>query len=238
MKKIVLKLLVCLFSILCVSCQLGDLNSFLRDSSEQNYDDQSSYQSQQPVTSEFRKTSDSIEDNSLLDYGGSNGGDNGIGKATVTDTTEDFLKQVNSLADAGISTNFKSQSQQDDQSIDRLLHSFRSDDQSGNVFHHSDHESFMTNPGAIQEEMFNNEVENPQNREGGIQGPTAFDSPDYQVTKEVRFAMTEGGMPIGEILIGLFGNTVPKTVANFVALANGEVLIIKLSNQLFNIILR
>jgi len=40
-----------------------------------------------------------------------------------------------------------------------------------------------------------------------------------KVTDIVFFDITEGGEPLGRIEIGLFGKTVPKTVANFVALA-------------------
>ncbi|KAK3874758.1 hypothetical protein Pcinc_020322 [Petrolisthes cinctipes] len=43
-----------------------------------------------------------------------------------------------------------------------------------------------------------------------------------KVTHKVFFDMTIGGEPIGTIEIGLFGNTVPKTVSNFYTLAQRE----------------
>jgi len=41
-----------------------------------------------------------------------------------------------------------------------------------------------------------------------------------KVTDEVTFTMSVGGEEVGDIVIGLFGQTVPKTVKNFVDLAN------------------
>ena len=60
-------------------------------------------------------------------------------------------------------------------------------------------------------------------RAGGA-GPA---SDDYLVTKVVDMEICSAGneFPCGNIKIGLFGDTVPKTVANFVALADNEVLI-------------
>ena len=42
-----------------------------------------------------------------------------------------------------------------------------------------------------------------------------------QITDKVYFDITVGGKEEGRIVIGLFGNTVPKTVANFKAFAEG-----------------
>jgi len=40
------------------------------------------------------------------------------------------------------------------------------------------------------------------------------------VTDEVTFQVTQGGQPVGAIRIGLFGQTVPKTVKNFATICN------------------
>ena len=50
--------------------------------------------------------------------------------------------------------------------------------------------------------------------------------PEAVVTKEVFFDIAIGDRPAGRILLGLFGDIVPKTVTNFVALANHEVNIL------------
>jgi hypothetical protein len=46
---------------------------------------------------------------------------------------------------------------------------------------------------------------------------------DATVTKEVFLDISIGGKPSGRIVLGVFGNAAPKTVANFVALADHEV---------------
>ncbi|XP_076038932.1 peptidyl-prolyl cis-trans isomerase B-like [Oratosquilla oratoria] len=43
-----------------------------------------------------------------------------------------------------------------------------------------------------------------------------------KVTDKVWFEVSHGGKPLGKIVIGLFGGTVPKTVENFKQLATGE----------------
>jgi len=43
-----------------------------------------------------------------------------------------------------------------------------------------------------------------------------------EVTQKVFFEMSYDGQPIGRIVLGLYGNEVPKTVANFAALASGD----------------
>lgn len=53
-----------------------------------------------------------------------------------------------------------------------------------------------------------------------VPGAKADEQP--AVTQKVFFDITVGGEPKGRIVLGLFGNEVPKTVANFVALSTGE----------------
>ena len=49
---------------------------------------------------------------------------------------------------------------------------------------------------------------------------------DATVTKKVEFDIEIGGSKAGKIVLGLFGNTAPKTVTNFVALASHEASIL------------
>merc|ERR1719431_64984 len=44
---------------------------------------------------------------------------------------------------------------------------------------------------------------------------------DLTVTDEVTFSIAQGGTPLGDVTIGLFGNAVRKTADNFCSLANG-----------------
>jgi len=52
--------------------------------------------------------------------------------------------------------------------------------------------------------------------------PDAAFAAEPAVTQKVFFDVTVGGEPAGRIVLGLFGDEVPKTAANFVALATGE----------------
>lgn len=54
---------------------------------------------------------------------------------------------------------------------------------------------------------------------------------DATVTRKVFFDVSVGGQPIGKIVLGLFGNTVPKTVTNFVSLAGNEVSLLQICFQ-------
>ena len=135
------------------------------------------------------------------------------------DANSDLLKQVNQQ-DSGMGNMGNNLLEgQDDQSVRELLKSFQTDDTTGNYLHKGDHNGYGETQGAFQEEVLKHEVENPGARDAG----TAFNSPTLEVTKEVELIIQSGSTPLGRILIGLFGNTVPKTVANFVDLADHKV---------------
>ena len=53
------------------------------------------------------------------------------------------------------------------------------------------------------------------------------------VTRKVYFDIAIGGQLAGRIVLGLFGNTAPKTVTNFVSLTGNEVCQIILKFLLF-----
>lgn len=55
----------------------------------------------------------------------------------------------------------------------------------------------------------------------GLAG-AALGSGDPKVTAKVFFDISEGGKPLGRVVIGLFGDVVPRTVENFVSLAKGD----------------
>lgn len=48
------------------------------------------------------------------------------------------------------------------------------------------------------------------------------DASQGSVTSKVYFDVTIGGEPAGRIVLGLFGDDLPKTVENFEKLATGE----------------
>lgn len=71
------------------------------------------------------------------------------------------------------------------------------------------------NEGNFENGNLNVEEETGQQRQFA-----QYNAQNYLVTKGVHFIIYYGQQSMGRILIGLFGNTVPKTVANFAALAD------------------
>lgn len=55
---------------------------------------------------------------------------------------------------------------------------------------------------------------------GQIKPLTALADPE--ITQKIYFDMSYDGQPIGRIVFGLYGNDVPRTVKNFIALSTGE----------------
>lgn len=56
----------------------------------------------------------------------------------------------------------------------------------------------------------------------GASAGASADAEAPSVTQKVFFDVTIGDKPAGRIVLGLFGDAVPKTTANFVALTKGE----------------
>jgi len=104
----------------------------------------------------------------------------------------------------GMSRQF-SEGHVDDDSNGQLLKSFQSDDSNGNFISHGGRSDFH----AVEE-----------NGQGRQTQYASYNYNNYLVTKGVHFIIYYGQQSMGRILIGLFGNTVPKTVANFAALAD------------------
>ena len=62
-------------------------------------------------------------------------------------------------------------------------------------------------------------------------GVQAENEDTVDVTKKVFFDVEIGGEKAGRVVIGLFGNTVPKTARNFYSLATHEVRLDKYKRQ-------
>ncbi|KAK9369088.1 cyclophilin-like peptidyl prolyl cis-trans isomerase [Lipomyces kononenkoae] len=57
---------------------------------------------------------------------------------------------------------------------------------------------------------------------GGPGAEAAGTGTNQEVTTKVFFEIEQGGKPLGQVVLGLYGNVVPKTAENFRALATGE----------------
>lgn len=60
---------------------------------------------------------------------------------------------------------------------------------------------------------------------------SAFADEEAVVTQKVFFDISAGGKPVGRIVLGLYGEVVPKTVANFVALSKPRISCIVIGNM-------
>lgn len=142
----------------------------------------------------------------------------GDGFSNVGDTggggMNGLIKDIN--AHDGMARTFN-EGREDDDSVSKLLSQFQSDDSTGNYLHHGDHGGYQTSNEGEKLEGGNLAVE----EETGQQRQFAqYNAQNYLVTKGVHFIIYYGQQSMGRILIGLFGNTVPKTAANFAALAD------------------
>ncbi|XP_002157687.1 uncharacterized protein LOC100209496 [Hydra vulgaris] len=113
----------------------------------------------------------------------------------------------------------KQASAQDDASIQELLKSFQTDDTNGNYFHNSGNTDLSHSPNEFQQQALNRD----DSINNQLQSSTSFNSPITLVTKKViLLVQLPGSWEPKRIVIGVFGNTVPKTVANFVDLADSK----------------
>lgn len=118
----------------------------------------------------------------------------------------EMIKEVNEHD--GIARQF-GEGRRDDDSVGELIKSFQNDDTSGNILHHGSHGDYHSTSNFGDSEQT-----------GQARQFASYNTNNYLVTKGVHFIIYYGSQSMGRILIGLFGNTVPKTVANFAALAD------------------
>lgn len=118
----------------------------------------------------------------------------------------EMIKEVNEHD--GIARQF-GEGRRDDDSVGELIKSFQNDDTSGNILHHGSHGDYHSTSNFGEGEQT-----------GQARQFASYNTNNYLVTKGVHFIIYYGQQSMGRILIGLFGNTVPKTVANFAALAD------------------